>query len=77
MTTAIKADHFRRAIRVRRNDQGQYSFLATWDKPFSDVIIYDGQLYKHKIVETLTGWGEWTHCIAVIMGDERIHYFAR
>lgn len=75
MTTATET--FRRAIRVSRNDQGQYSFLATWDQPFRNVATYDGQHWDHEIVEELTGWGDWTHCVAVIIGDERIHYFAR
>jgi hypothetical protein len=75
--TATKTQKFTRAIRVSRNDQGQYSFLATWDQPFREATTWEGQHFEHEIIEPLVGWGEWTHAVAVIMFDERIHFFAR
>jgi hypothetical protein len=75
MNTANQA--FRRAIRVRRSDSGQYEFATTRDGTFRRAVSYQGCDFEWEVIETLTGWGDWTHAISVAYGDRIVYYFVR
>lgn len=75
MTTATK--DFTHAIHVRRTSDRIYEFASTADAHFVSVINPYGRQYDWSVVEPLTGWGDWTHAVKVMHGDQDTYYFVR
>lgn len=67
---------FSRAIHVCRSDTGCYAFAGR-DQFFADAIGYRFIPFDWQIVEPLTGWGDWTHAVRVMLGNEAVYYFVR